>query len=175
MLAVALTLLCTPFDDGRPGHRACDIYRAAGPRASPPTGLPVPTRPGATASNVRSVTGFEAGQTISIDGETRTIASVGTVAAPMTTVFAPVSMGPLVRVMPRVPNTIVSWLWPAVEQHSVRSVTLSGQDGDPAVSPAGDLVAYTSDQGPRLLHPGGWDEAGHPRARRRSAWRVTFE
>jgi hypothetical protein len=58
------------------------------------SGLAAPASPGETTINVRSTTGFEAGQKINIDGETRTIASVGTAATPMTTVFVPVSTGP---------------------------------------------------------------------------------
>ena len=58
------------------------------------SGLAAPTSPGATTINVRSTTGFEAGQKIDIDGETRTIASVGTAATAMTTLFLPVSTGP---------------------------------------------------------------------------------
>ena len=42
--------------------------------------------------------GFEAGQKIDIDGETRTIVSVGTAAAAMTTVFIPVSTGPWITI-----------------------------------------------------------------------------
>jgi len=41
---------------------------------------------------------------------------------------------------------ISSYLRPVTEQCSVRPLTLSGQDGDPAASPAGDLVAYTSNR-----------------------------
>ncbi len=44
--------------------------------------------------NVRSITGYETGQKIDIDGETCTIATVGTAAYPMATVFVPVSTGP---------------------------------------------------------------------------------
>ena len=58
------------------------------------SGLAAPASQGATTINVRSTTGFEAGQKIDIDGEARTIASVGTVATAMTTVFIPVSTGP---------------------------------------------------------------------------------
>jgi non-reducing end alpha-L-arabinofuranosidase len=57
------------------------------------SGLAAPASPGATTINVASVTGFEAGQTIDVDGETRTVVGVGTAAA-TTTVFAPVSTGP---------------------------------------------------------------------------------
>ena len=58
------------------------------------SGLAAPASPGATTINVRSTTGFAAGQKIDIDGETRTIASVGTAATAMTTLFIPVSTGP---------------------------------------------------------------------------------
>lgn len=44
--------------------------------------------------NVRSTNGFENGQQIDIDGETRTIVNVGTAATPMTTILVPVSTGP---------------------------------------------------------------------------------
>jgi hypothetical protein len=57
------------------------------------SGLAAPARAGDTAINVRS-TGLEPGQQIDIDVETRKIASVGTAAAAMTTVFIPVSTGP---------------------------------------------------------------------------------
>ncbi len=58
------------------------------------SGLAAPVAPGATTINVRSTNGFELGQKIDIDGETRTIGSVGTPATAMTTVFIPVSTGP---------------------------------------------------------------------------------
>ena len=58
------------------------------------SGLAAPASPGATTIYVRSTTGFEIGQKIAIDGETRTIASLGTAATAMTTVFVPVSTGP---------------------------------------------------------------------------------
>ena len=62
------------------------------------SGLAAPSSPGATTINVRSTAGFEAGQKIDIDGETRTIVSVGTAAAAMTTLFEPVSTGPWLTV-----------------------------------------------------------------------------
>ena len=62
------------------------------------SGLAAPASPGATTINVRSTTGFEAGQKIDIDGETRTIASVGTAATAMTTLFIPVSTGPWITI-----------------------------------------------------------------------------
>ena len=58
------------------------------------SGLATPATKGATTINVRSITGFEAGQKINIDGETHTIASIGTAASAMTTLFIPVSTGP---------------------------------------------------------------------------------
>jgi non-reducing end alpha-L-arabinofuranosidase len=58
------------------------------------SGLAAPASPGATGISVRSTAGFADGQPIDIDGETRTIASVGTAATAMTTLFVPVSTGP---------------------------------------------------------------------------------
>ncbi|HEX5398168.1 MAG TPA: arabinofuranosidase catalytic domain-containing protein, partial [Verrucomicrobiae bacterium] len=58
------------------------------------SGLAAPANQGAATIHVRSTTGFEPGHTISIGGETRTIANVGTPAPAMTTVFVPVSTGP---------------------------------------------------------------------------------
>jgi hypothetical protein len=58
------------------------------------SGLAAPATPRATTIHVRATTGFEAGQKIDIEGESRTIATVGTPASPMTTVFVPVSTGP---------------------------------------------------------------------------------
>jgi hypothetical protein len=58
------------------------------------SGLAAPASPGVNTINVRGTTGFEAGQKIDIDGETRTVANVGTAATAMTTVFIPVSTGP---------------------------------------------------------------------------------
>jgi hypothetical protein len=57
-------------------------------------GLAAPVSAGARTVYVRSTAGFAAGQKIEIDGELRTIAVVGTQAAPMTMVFVPVSTGP---------------------------------------------------------------------------------
>jgi non-reducing end alpha-L-arabinofuranosidase len=62
------------------------------------SGLAAPASAGAANIHVRSTTGFEAGQKIEIDGETRTIVSVGTAAAAMTTVFIPVSTGPWITI-----------------------------------------------------------------------------
>ena len=58
------------------------------------SGLAAPSSAGKTTINVLSTTGFEVGQKIEIEGETRAIAGIGTPAAAMTTVFIPVSTGP---------------------------------------------------------------------------------
>jgi non-reducing end alpha-L-arabinofuranosidase len=58
------------------------------------SGLAAPVSSGETSINVTSITGFEAGKKIDIDGETRTITNVGTGASAMTTLFIPVSTGP---------------------------------------------------------------------------------
>jgi hypothetical protein len=58
------------------------------------SGLVAPATKGATIINVRNTTGFEVGQKINIEGETHTLASKGTAASAMTTLFIPVSTGP---------------------------------------------------------------------------------
>ncbi|HUO36884.1 MAG TPA: arabinofuranosidase catalytic domain-containing protein, partial [Mycobacterium sp.] len=62
------------------------------------SGLAAPTSPGEATINVRSTAGFAQGQRIDIEGETRAIVSVGTPAAPMTTLFVPVSTGPWITI-----------------------------------------------------------------------------
>jgi hypothetical protein len=62
------------------------------------SGLAAPADRGATTINVRSTAGFANGQKIDVDGESRTIVNVGTEAAPITTVFAPVSTGPWITI-----------------------------------------------------------------------------
>jgi len=62
------------------------------------SGLAAPAIPGATSIHVRSTTGFATGQKIDVDGEARTIVSVGTAAAAMTTLFIPVSTGPWITI-----------------------------------------------------------------------------
>jgi non-reducing end alpha-L-arabinofuranosidase len=58
------------------------------------SGLAAPAIKGATIINVRSITGFEVGQKIDIDGETHSIKGIGTAASVVTTLFIPVSTGP---------------------------------------------------------------------------------
>ncbi|MEU7942961.1 arabinofuranosidase catalytic domain-containing protein [Microbispora bryophytorum] len=66
------------------------------------SGLAAPANHEDTTVNVRSTTGFAAGQQIDIDTgrerETRTIQSVGTAASPATTLFVPVSTGPWITI-----------------------------------------------------------------------------
>ncbi|MBZ5618811.1 MAG: lamin tail domain-containing protein [Acidobacteriia bacterium] len=62
------------------------------------SGLAAPTSPGEATINVRSTAGFAQGQKIDIEGETRAIVRVGTAAAPMTTLFVPVSTGPWITI-----------------------------------------------------------------------------
>ena len=72
------------------------------------SGLVSPAGRGEKIINVRSITGFEAGQKIDIDGETRTIATVGTAAYPMAMVFVPVSTGPWFIIPPGSTNLPVT-------------------------------------------------------------------
>lgn len=58
------------------------------------SGLAAPVGKGESVINVFSIAGFEVGQEINIDGENRKIASIGTAATAMTTMFIPVSTGP---------------------------------------------------------------------------------
>ncbi|WP_448663915.1 arabinofuranosidase catalytic domain-containing protein [Sphingomonas sp. CJ20] len=62
------------------------------------SGLVAPAKAGATALHVRSTNGFATGQSISIGGEARRIARVGTPATVPTTIFIPVSTGPWLTV-----------------------------------------------------------------------------
>ena len=59
-----------------------------------PSGLAAPAAAGANSVNLRSVTGFAAGQDITIGGETRRIANAGTAATAPTKIFINVSTGP---------------------------------------------------------------------------------
>jgi len=72
------------------------------------SGLAAPARSGEKIINVRSIIGFEAGQKIDINGETYTIASVGTAASRMATVFVPVSTGPWLTISAGSTNLPVS-------------------------------------------------------------------
>jgi len=62
------------------------------------SGLVAPSAAGASAVNLRSVTGLAAGQRIDLDGESRMITQVGTAATAPTTIFIPVSTGPWLTV-----------------------------------------------------------------------------
>lgn len=62
------------------------------------SGLVARANRGENIINVRSITGFGAGQQIDIDGEIRTITNVGTAASPMAMMFVPVSTGPWITI-----------------------------------------------------------------------------
>ncbi len=66
------------------------------------SGVAAPVSKGATVVNVRSTTGFAAGQQVDIDTgsgrETRTVQQVGTAATAATTLFIPVSTGPWITI-----------------------------------------------------------------------------
>jgi non-reducing end alpha-L-arabinofuranosidase len=62
------------------------------------SGLASPASAGATTINVRSTAAFEVGQKIDVDGETHTVAKVGTAASAMTTLFIPVSTLPWITI-----------------------------------------------------------------------------
>jgi non-reducing end alpha-L-arabinofuranosidase len=62
------------------------------------SGLAAPASRGETVINVRSTAGMGAGQQIDIDGEIRTVATVGTSASPIAMVFVPVSTGPWITI-----------------------------------------------------------------------------
>ena len=62
------------------------------------SGLAAPANQGESTINVRSTSGFDAGQKIDIDGEPRAITSIGTAASAMTTLFVPVSTGPWITI-----------------------------------------------------------------------------
>ena len=58
------------------------------------SGLAAPANRGGNVINVLSTDGFGTGQTIRIEGESHTVATVGTAASPMAIVFVPVPTGP---------------------------------------------------------------------------------
>jgi sRNA-binding protein len=62
------------------------------------SGLAAPASAGEKTVYVRNAAGFAVGQKVELDGESRTVAAVGTEASPMTVVFVPVSTGPWLTV-----------------------------------------------------------------------------
>jgi hypothetical protein len=120
------------------------------------SGLAVPTRAGDTTIHVRSTTGMNAGDTISIDtgssAETRKIASIGTAAFNNTTLWQPLPEGPVIAIpagSTSVPVTSVAGFavgekiaigygatYPAVargtERYEVATVTAVGKQGTQA-------------------------------------------
>jgi hypothetical protein len=120
------------------------------------SGLAVPTRVGDATIHVRSTTGMNAGDTISIDtgssAETRKIASIGTAAFNNTTVWQPLPEGPVIAIpagSTSVPVTSVAGFavgekiaigygatYPAVargtERYEVATITAVGKQGTQA-------------------------------------------
>ncbi len=62
------------------------------------SGLAAQAHKGDNIINVRSTTGMTVGDSIAIDGETRAIASIGTPAAPSTTLWQPLPDGPVITI-----------------------------------------------------------------------------
>jgi hypothetical protein len=60
------------------------------------SGLAAPASAGDTTINVRSTAGMGVGDTVDVDGESRTIASVGTAASGNTTLWQPLPEGPVI-------------------------------------------------------------------------------
>jgi hypothetical protein len=116
------------------------------------SGLAAPARKGDATIYVRNTTGMSAGDTIGIDGETRTIVSLGTAAGSSTTLWQPLPDGPVITLPVRstnVPVTSVSGFevgekiaigygatYPAVakgtERYEVATVTAVGKPGTQA-------------------------------------------
>lgn len=103
------------------------------------SGLAAPVSAGARTVYVRSAAGFAAGQKMEIDGELRTIAAIGTQAAPMTMVFVPVSTGPRLTIPAGATNLpVVSTAGFAIGQkigigiggdYEIATVTATGKAG----------------------------------------------
>ena len=116
------------------------------------SGLTAPAHKGDATIYVRSTTGMSVGDTVSIDGETRRITSIGTAAEGSTTVWQPLPDGPVVTIpagSANVPVTSVAGFavgdkialgygatYPAVakdrEQYEVATVTAVGKPGTQA-------------------------------------------
>ncbi len=107
------------------------------------SGLAAPASAGAKTLNVRNTTGLAAGQKIEIDGETRTIASVGTAASPMTTVFEPVSTGGWIHFPAGVTNLPVTNA-AGFEVGQRIGIDLGGDYEEATVTAAGKPAAQTS-------------------------------
>jgi hypothetical protein len=116
------------------------------------SGLAAPARRGDATVYVRSTAGMSAGDTISIDGETRKIVGVGTAAANNTTLWQPLPDGPVIAIHAGATNVPVTSeagfvvgekialgygaTYPAVakgaERYEVATVTAIGKPGTQA-------------------------------------------
>ena len=128
------------------------------------SGLAAQAHRGDTLINVRSTTGMTAGDSITIDTETRAIATIGTPAAPSTTLWQPLPDGPVITIpvgSKNVPVTNVAGFvvgekiglgygatYPVVartvEKYEVATVTAVGKPGTQgrlaAAAPAGTNI-----------------------------------
>jgi hypothetical protein len=113
------------------------------------SGLAAPARAGDSVIHVRSVAGMKTGDTITIDGESRRIAGLGTAASPATTLWQPLPDGPIITIPKGATNVPVAnvegfavgekialghgAIYPAVsrgrEQMEVATVTQVGKPG----------------------------------------------
>lgn len=107
------------------------------------SGLAAPAHAGDAVIHVRGTAGFEAGQEITIDGETRKIKAVGTPATPMTTVFIPISTGPWITIPARSSNLpVVSTAGFAVGEKI--SIDVGGNDELATVTAVGKAGTQTT-------------------------------
>jgi hypothetical protein len=130
------------------------------------SGLAAPGRKGDSAIYVRSAVGMSPGDTISIEGETRKIASVGTAAASPTTLWQPLPDGPVITIPTGATNVPVTSAagfevgqkialgygaqYPAVartvEHYEVATVTAVGKPGTQAFLGADAAAGATNIQ-----------------------------
>jgi hypothetical protein len=128
------------------------------------SGLAAPARKGDATIYVRSTSGMSAGDTVSVDGETRRIASMGAAAGNNTTVWQPLPDGPVITVpagSTNVPVTSVAGFgvgekiaigygatYPAVakdrERYEVATVTAVGKPGTQALLAADAAAGSTN-------------------------------
>ncbi len=127
------------------------------------SGLAAPARKGDATIYVRNTTGMSVGETVTIDGETRRIASLGTGAGSATTLWQPLPDGPVITIpagSTNVPVTSVAGFsvgekialgygatYPAVakdrERYEVATITAVGKPGTQALL-AADAAAGSS-------------------------------
>ena len=113
------------------------------------SGLVAPARAGESVIYVRSIAGMKAGDSVTIDGESRRIASLGTAASPATTLWQPLPDGPILTIQKGATSVPVASIegfaagqkialghgatYPAVarsrEQYEVATVTQVGKPG----------------------------------------------